>query len=486
MSLRNKLFLFIASFIFSFSAPAQDVSVVLADFGCNICAGGYGGALSMIAQTPKRKLTLIVRSEEYYGQEQAEELLRQRLNMKASFDVIISDSLVSVLIKAAPVKYKKDMGGYVFVQSDGRYDYFSPLSELGIKVDMLNLLDTYKISHEKVYTKANKESRRAFLSCPICTHAVIDSSMFVLSIYAGTMSAFEGVYDTASTVYAMNQPGPLFSKLYSDMIGDTFGSAQFLASASFSPFIPIGLQVLSHDDVRIGVSYYTVKRDSAGNAAMGEGRDGIIHVRLSDGSVKLYPINPEGIPAVIQHAGWITLNDSQIIFQFSELNGRARTGKPLFGLFQYQGNEIVFKRELTELVLPKTKADLGFISYYKNKYALVPVSGEAVNCHDLKDVYKLDYKKIASFVKLKFKAEILPSKAWWMDYVSIDPRICRVIFSYEDRLYILFINKKTSEVITGQTMQEQSIADRASATKMYRDSIYYITKSGSVSRIRLD
>lgn len=472
------------AFLISSLAFAQDITVVLSDFGCNICAGGYGNSLSMIRQGPKRTLTLVVGSKEYYNPEQAEELLKQRLNMKTGFNVVISDSLSAALMKAAPVKFRKDMGGYVYIHTSDRYDYFSTVAALGTKGDLLNLLETYLISCERVYANVNKGSGKAFYSCPICTHGVYDSTLYVISIYGGLLSKFEGTHATGAEVFKFREP-PLFLKLYNDLVGDTVGWMQYLESATFNPIIPIGLQIPGPDDVRVAATFYSVIRDSAG-ARMGGAQDVMIHLRPSDTHVKVYPINLKGVPAPMQIAGWISLNDSQVVFSFSDLKGNPRSGKPLFGMFQYQGNEIVFKGELNDFVMPKVKEDMGFIGYHRNRYALLPVMGKVINCHDLKDTYQLHYKKIAGYIKKCFNADIIPSRAWWMDYVNVDPRICRVVFSYDNRLYVLFIDKQTSEVITGQTFQETSLADRTSATKMYGNAIYFITKSGTVSRIRLD
>lgn len=485
MRQRNKLLVLITFIHFSFLAIAQDVSIVLLDMGCNICAGGYGTAINEVPKTSKRKLTLIVKQREYYSNEQAEELLRQQLGLKVEFSVVISDSLVSVLTAQAPAKYKKDYGGLVFLHTDARYDYFSTLSALITKEDMLHLLDSYTFSHEVLFSNVNKTSRKAFLSCPICTHAVIDTSLYVLSVYAGTLSQFKGPHDTAATVFALNE-APLFPSLYASIMGDTSGCAKFLESASFSPVIPIGVKAVGDDDLRVTVTYYDVVRDSSGNVSMGGAKDGIIHLKPSNGTVKLYPVKSAGMTAPIQSAGWIMLNDSQLIFQFSEYNGKPRNNKPLFGLFQYERNQVVFKRELDEFILPKTKTDPGFIAYFRNKYAVLPAIGKVINCVDWKEVYQLDFRKTEAFINKAFKQKVEMSKAWWMDYISIDSRVCRIIFSYEDRLYVLFIDQKTSEVITGQSMQEQSLKERTSATKMYRNAIYYITKQGNVSCIRLN
>jgi hypothetical protein len=465
-------------------AFAQDITVVINDFGCNICAAGYGRSLSEINQDTKRKLTIVVGSAEYYNPEQTEESLKQRLSITTRFNVVISDSLVTALMKMAPVKYNKNMGGYVYIHSGNRYDYFSTVADLAKKGDLLNLVEQYQISSERTYENLHKEARKAFYACPVCTHAVYDSTLYVLSVYGGFLSRFEGPEATEAEVFRFREP-PLFPWLYASLAGDTAGWMQYLESATFNPIIPIGLQLPGPDDVRIAATFYAVIRDSTG-ARMGGAQEVIIHLRPSDKSAKVYPINMQGVPAPMQIAGWISLNDSQMVFSFSDLKANPRSGEPLFGLFQYHKNEIVFKGELRDFVMPKVKEDMGFIGYHRNRYALLPVTGKVINCRDLKDTYQLDHKKITAFIKKSFHTDIVPKKAWWMDYASTDPRLCRVIFSYDDRLYVLFIDKSTSEPITGQVFRDPSLADRTSATKMYGSSIYFITKAGTVSRITLD
>jgi hypothetical protein len=483
MRLRNKLVLILS--LLSITTFAQDIQVVLIDAGCNLCANGYGNSISRLRLSEKRKLTVITRQKDYYSADNAKETVRQMFGTKVPFDIVMSDSLVSALSKSAPVKYKENMGGLVYLKSGNRYDYMTTLALLGTKVDVLNSVETYRMSQRTLYADAGEESRRAFFSCPICTINMSDSSFYVLSVYGGTLSVFDGQRDTASTNYEFHE-GNLSRKVYATIAGDTSGFAEF-SSAGTPLLMPIGLNPIGRDEVLLFCSYYTVKKDSTGHPSLGGSETGLFTFRPSDSSLSLIPVILEGSRFTIQITNYIAVNDSQIMLQFSELTSGPKSGNPLFGLFEYNGKAFVFKQEINDFLLPKTKKNThDFIPMFRNRYAFLPQTGHAVNCLDRKDVYQVNYEKVAKFIKKAYKLQVNLPEAWWVDYISTNPEVCRVIFAYADRLYVMFIDKSTGEVISGQGIQHQSIADFVSSMKMNRNNIYFVTRSGSVGSIRLD
>lgn len=483
MLLRNKLFLILS--LLSITAFAQDIQVVLMDAGCNLCANGYGNAISKLRLSDRRKLTVIARQKDYYSADNAKETVRQMFGTKVPFDVLLSDSLVAALSKAAPIKYKKDMGGLVYLKSGSRYDYVSSLALMGTKVEILNSVETYRMSLQTLYADATEDSKRAFFSCPICTINAHDSSFYIMSVYGGTVSVFDGPRDTASTDYNF-QEGDFSRKVYALIAGDTSGFGEF--SAAGTPLImPLGLNPISRDEMLVFASYYTVKKDSAGHPSLGGSETGIFNFRPSDGTLSLIPILLDGSRFPIQITNYIAVNDSLIMLQFSELTSGPKSGNPLLGMFEYNGKAFVFKQEITDFILPKTKKGThDFIPMFRNKYAYLPITGHAINCLDRKDVYQVNYEKVAKFIKKAYGLKVNLAEAWWVDYVSTNPEVCRVIFASSDRLYVIFIDKTTGEVISGQGIQHQSIADFVSSMKMNRNSIYFVTKNGTVSRIKLD
>jgi hypothetical protein len=146
----------------------------------------------------------------------------------------------------------------------------------------------------------------------------------------------------------------------------------------------------------------------------------------------------------------------------------------------------VFDKILTDYTIPNLKNEkVRYIPLFNNKHVIVPNTGEIININNISQIYALDYKNISSFLKMNYKVKINLEKATWIDFLKVNEQVSRVLFFFDNSLYILYINNSTKTVLSSQIFISDEISKKISVTRLVEEKIYYISKSGSVNMISL-
>jgi hypothetical protein len=469
--------------LFISKTKAQDILVTLSDNSCNIGSSNFGKTIDKIYSN--MSITFVVTSSKYYSIDNATETIRQTLKINRDFSVLINDSIEKALNKN--IKSKKDWGGHIFQKRQTGYAFITPLSELSKSISLINATKIYDIN-EKVISNS-PDLKRLVASCPFCSFYIDSLNFFLLSFYSAQVNKFiidSGLIDTLSARLNFLDSTNFLSFYAQLNNNDTAGYFVYRKRTSFNPILPFSIKMMNKDaGISLGV-YYSLIKDSLNTPKAGPSSPCAIHFNVLNNTAKLIPIRLNNCPYSLRLNYYVSLNDSQIIFLLSNIDAVSRSGQPLFGLFRYENNEIVFDKILTDYTIPNLKNEkVGYIPLFNNKHVIVPNTGEIININNISQIYALDYKNISSFLKMNYKVKINLEKATWIDFLKVNEQVSRVLFFFDNSLYILYINNSTKTVLSSQIFISDEISKKISVTRLVEEKIYYISKSGSVNMISL-